>query len=44
MTKFKPHKYQEAAIDFILDKPASGLFLDMGLRQNNYNTDSHRGA
>lgn len=29
--KFKAHEYQEAAIDFILDKPASGLFLDMGL-------------
>ena len=31
MVKFKAHQYQEAAIDFILDKPAAGLFLDMGL-------------
>ena len=31
MVGFKPHKYQEYAIDRILDNPAAGLFLDMGL-------------
>lgn len=29
--KFKPHAYQERCIRFILDHPAAGLFLDMGL-------------
>lgn len=29
--RFIPHGYQEKAIDFILDKDKSGLFLDMGL-------------
>lgn len=29
--KFKPYNYQKTAIRFILDHPASGLFLDMGL-------------
>jgi SNF2 family DNA or RNA helicase len=29
--KFKPHKYQEYAIDRIMDTPAVGLFLEMGL-------------
>lgn len=29
--KFKPHQYQEHAIQHILDKPAAGLFLDMGM-------------
>lgn len=32
--KFKPHTYQETAIQFALNNPASGLLLDMGLRQN----------
>lgn len=32
MTKeFVPHKYQSECIDFILDHPFCGLFLDMGL-------------
>ena len=31
MVGFKPHKYQEYAIDRILDNLAAGLFLDMGL-------------
>lgn len=29
--KFIPHDYQKTAKDFVLDKKASGLFLDMGL-------------
>ena len=29
--KFVPHDYQKTAIDFALDNPAAGLFLDMGL-------------
>lgn len=29
--KFKPHGYQVRAIDLITEKPAVGLFLDMGL-------------
>lgn len=29
--KFVPHKYQTRCINFILDHPAAGLFLDMGL-------------
>ncbi len=29
--KFKPHKYQEYAIERIIDTPAVGLFLEMGL-------------
>jgi SNF2 family DNA or RNA helicase len=29
--KFTPHDYQEVAKEFILDRPSSGLFLDMGL-------------
>lgn len=28
---FKPHAYQEYATDWIIEKPASALFLDMGL-------------
>lgn len=31
MAVFKPHKYQEYAIQKILDTPATGLFLEMGL-------------
>lgn len=27
---FKPYPYQQKAIQWILDKPASGLFLEMG--------------
>ncbi len=29
--KFIPHDYQRYCIDRILDTPAVGLFLDMGL-------------
>lgn len=29
--KFKPHPYQEVAIQHIIDHPASGLLLDMGM-------------
>lgn len=29
--KFVPHDYQNTAIKFALDNPASGLFLDMGM-------------
>lgn len=29
--KFTPHKYQQMAIDKIIDTPRAGLFLDMGL-------------
>lgn len=29
--QFKPHKYQEFAINHILEQEASALFLDMGL-------------
>lgn len=29
--EFKPHDYQKAAIEFALEHPAAGLFLDMGL-------------
>lgn len=31
MVKFKPYPYQEAAIQWILDRPAAGLFLSMGM-------------
>jgi SNF2 family DNA or RNA helicase len=29
--RFKPHQYQEYAVDRIMDTPAVGLFLEMGL-------------
>lgn len=29
--KFEPHSYQQVAIKEIMDKPSTGLFLDMGL-------------
>lgn len=29
--EFIPHEYQQFCIDFLLDKPAAGLLLDMGL-------------
>ena len=29
--RFKPYAYQEAAIQWILDRPAAGLFLSMGM-------------
>ena len=28
---FKPHSYQEYAIDKIIELPAVGLFMDMGM-------------
>ena len=29
--KFTPHRYQADAIEWIVERPAVGLFLDMGL-------------
>lgn len=29
--KFIPHPYQQYCVDSIIQKPAVGLFLDMGL-------------
>ena len=29
--RFIPHEYQKRAIDVIMELPAVGLFLDMGL-------------
>ena len=29
--RFIPHDYQRFCIDYVLDRPAAGLFLDMGL-------------
>lgn len=29
--KFSPHDYQQIAVDKIIELPAVGLFLDMGL-------------
>ncbi|MBS4007129.1 MAG: helicase [Clostridium sp.] len=29
--KFIPHEYQQFAIDYLLDRPVAGIFLDMGL-------------
>lgn len=43
MIKFIPHKYQKVAIDFAIENPASGLFLDMGLRQDRNSFNSYRG-
>jgi hypothetical protein len=42
MAKFIPHDYQEVAKEFALEREAAGLFLDMGLRQDSYNTNSYR--
>ena len=42
MAKFIPHDYQNVAKKFALEREAAGLFLDMGLRQDSYNTNSHR--
>jgi hypothetical protein len=42
--KFKPHTYQDIAIEKIYDTPKAGLFLDMGLRQDSYNTYCSRGS
>ena len=38
---FKPHDYQQFAIDFILKHKEAGLLLDMGLgiRQDGHHTD-----
>ena len=43
MTKFIPHSYQQYAIDTLTDNPITGLFLDMGLRQNGHNFNSNPG-
>ena len=29
--RFEPHEYQQHAVQWVLDKPACGLFLEMGL-------------
>lgn len=29
--RFIPHQYQKIAINHVMENPASGLFLDMGL-------------
>jgi hypothetical protein len=29
--KFIPHEYQQYAIDYLLEKPVTAIFLDMGL-------------
>ncbi|MFC0301865.1 ATP-dependent helicase, partial [Virgibacillus soli] len=29
--KFKPHKYQEFATNFIIENPITAIFLEMGL-------------
>lgn len=42
MAKFIPHEYQEVAKEFAIQNKAAGLFLDMGLRQDNYHINSHR--
>ena len=42
MAKFIPHDYQNVAKKFALEREAAGLFLDMGLRQDSYNTNRHR--
>lgn len=31
VTEFRPHPYQRRAIEWIVDHPACGLLLDMGL-------------
>ena len=31
MKEYKPYNYQQHCIDRIIDTPAIGLFLDMGL-------------
>lgn len=41
MSKIELHDYQKTAVDFILDNPMCGLFLDMGLRQNCYISNRH---
>jgi len=42
MAKFMPHDYQNVAKKFALERESAGLFLDMGLRQDSYNTNSYR--
>jgi hypothetical protein len=29
--KFIPHDYQQYAVDYLLEKPVTAVFLDMGL-------------
>lgn len=41
MAKFIPHNYQKHAINRVLENPACGLFLDMGLWQDNYYINSN---
>lgn len=40
--KFKPHEYQKYCISRCITDDKLGLFLDMGLRKNNYNTNSNK--
>lgn len=37
----KMHAYQKYAAKRIYDEPSVGLFLDMGLRQNDLNAHGH---
>lgn len=39
--EFKPHAYQDYAIQKIIDNKKYGLFLDMGLRQDGLNINSY---
>lgn len=38
--KFNAHEYQKYCISEMIRSPVKGLFLDMGLRKDNYNTYS----
>lgn len=38
---FKPYDYQAYAIDKIINNKRFGLFLDMGLRQDSFYSDSN---
>ena len=40
--KFKPHEYQKYCISRCITDDKLGLFLDMGLRKDNYNTNSNK--
>ena len=41
--EFIPHDYQNTAIQFALDNPAAGLFLDMGMGKTVSFSNSNRG-
>lgn len=38
---FKPHQYQDYAIERVMDTEALALFLEMGLRQDGYHTNGN---